>query len=275
VIDDKLTKHKVELRPEIVSDKAPDQVLVVTPDDQAHVDAAVLAEGHEAPKLAEGAGNKSIASAMDYEHELMRESISAVLDKLQALGMRRQADVASRLLLDFCESRVSIRDAEKALAVLKADWAEMDAGSASQRPRRRRLGPVVATASLSLLMLIAVVVGLCTIHTFRHSHHHHQPISVLSNTPWQYLPAEKASSLRSLNANQATDFRIVNQSNHALRVYWINYAGEKILYATITPGNQLKQSTFATYPWLITDESDNPSLLMVAGSQAGKIFTVK
>ena len=57
-----------------------------------------------------------------------------------------------------------------------------------------------------------------------------------------------------------TNTRIVfeNRSNRKVRVYWVSYNNELVLYATLKPGATRDQNTFSDASWLITDLDDEP-----------------
>lgn len=48
-----------------------------------------------------------------------------------------------------------------------------------------------------------------------------------------------------------------NQSSHAVKIYWINFSGDRVLYKTLSPSEKYTQSTFLTHPWVVTDSEDN------------------
>ena len=57
-----------------------------------------------------------------------------------------------------------------------------------------------------------------------------------------------------------TNTRIVfeNKSSIKVRVYWVSYSNELVLYATLKPGDTRDQNTFSDASWLITDLEDQP-----------------
>jgi hypothetical protein len=58
----------------------------------------------------------------------------------------------------------------------------------------------------------------------------------------------------------------VNTSGTALRVLWINFEGEKVEYASLSPGRSFEVNTFATHPWILEDDSGAPFALYVGKS---------
>jgi len=45
----------------------------------------------------------------------------------------------------------------------------------------------------------------------------------------------------------------MNQHESPVHLYWIDYAGERKLYGTVSQGKSFTQVTYMTHPWLITD----------------------
>ena len=53
-----------------------------------------------------------------------------------------------------------------------------------------------------------------------------------------------------------TAIRFVNNSaNVAFQVFWLDYNGNRVFYATLSPGQSYVQRTFLTHPWVIADTS--------------------
>jgi len=51
----------------------------------------------------------------------------------------------------------------------------------------------------------------------------------------------------------ATTIRFENDSLDEVDVYWLDYGGNRVHYATLGPGSFYYQGTFVTHPWVITD----------------------
>jgi TIR domain/VHL beta domain len=54
--------------------------------------------------------------------------------------------------------------------------------------------------------------------------------------------------IKSLDARQAVSAIFVNERDSPIRLYWLDYAGLRKLYATLKPGERQGQATFATHP---------------------------
>ena len=44
-----------------------------------------------------------------------------------------------------------------------------------------------------------------------------------------------------------------NHRGEPVNWWWVNYSGEPVLYAVISPGKIIRQLAFGTHPWLVTD----------------------
>ncbi len=65
------------------------------------------------------------------------------------------------------------------------------------------------------------------------------------------------SDFSSRPSQERTGMTVVNRSAHALKLYWLNFAGGRKLYHTVEPGEQVTQQTFLGHNWLIaTSEGD-------------------
>ena len=59
---------------------------------------------------------------------------------------------------------------------------------------------------------------------------------------------------RSLHAQHATEVVFKNIGTHAVRIWWLNYTGKRVLYQTLAPGESYTQSTYLTHPWIATNK---------------------
>jgi hypothetical protein len=83
-------------------------------------------------------------------------------------------------------------------------------------------------------------------------------------------PAEEAG-ITSGDSEFETKVTFSNHSQKTIRVYWLNFEGERVLYHTLNPGEEAEQLTFLMHPWLITDEEDNAGQLYFPDAQPRKI----
>lgn len=71
----------------------------------------------------------------------------------------------------------------------------------------------------------------------------------------------------SLHANMPTEMTFENKSGQTVRVYWLDYSGNRKLYRSLENGQQYAQKTFVTHPWLITGEDDRGWQIFFPDSQ--------
>jgi uncharacterized protein (TIGR03067 family) len=64
--------------------------------------------------------------------------------------------------------------------------------------------------------------------------------------------------IKSSNANFKTLIRFLNLSKQPIKVYWLNYEGDRRLEGTVQDGDSMVEETFLTHPFLVTDEKDKP-----------------
>lgn len=77
----------------------------------------------------------------------------------------------------------------------------------------------------------------------------------LANAQSKQCESESVSISRS--GKIATDITFINQRSAPVRLYWLDYSGERKFYALIAPNNRITQSTYVTHPWVITDTKNN------------------
>jgi hypothetical protein len=78
-------------------------------------------------------------------------------------------------------------------------------------------------------------------------------------------PAEER--LRSAEGNTKTYMNFANRTGQPIRTYWLNYEGQRQYYAEIQAGATLRQPTFLTHPWVITDARDNCLQILMPQAQ--------
>ncbi|KAM6491444.1 hypothetical protein JOM56_013218 [Amanita muscaria] len=69
------------------------------------------------------------------------------------------------------------------------------------------------------------------------------------------LPREANDNVRSVNGT-ATAVNFINKLDVEAKVYWINYEGNRVLYATLQPGDSTRQQTFVGHPWEVVAAPD-------------------
>lgn len=71
--------------------------------------------------------------------------------------------------------------------------------------------------------------------------------------------------VRSIDSQAETMLVFSNYSASVVDLWWIDYCGCEVFYATIQPGTTHVQPSFVTHPWVVRDHiSQNPVLMLVA-----------
>ena len=61
---------------------------------------------------------------------------------------------------------------------------------------------------------------------------------------------------RSLEGTTTSTIEFVNATGGPVRTYWLDYAGQRVLYETIPAGQSFVQDTWLTHPWVVLDAAD-------------------
>lgn len=64
-------------------------------------------------------------------------------------------------------------------------------------------------------------------------------------------------SIKSEHSDVKTLITFHNRSDRTVKLYWLDFAGNRVLYKTLKSQEGLAQITFLTHPWLVTDADDN------------------
>ena len=84
----------------------------------------------------------------------------------------------------------------------------------------------------------------------------------LNNSKWLVNSSELAPKLKarlySIESKTQLKIEFYNHSHQIRKLYWIDFDGYLVLYATLKPSDEFSVKTFLTHPWLITDEYDQP-----------------
>ena len=70
---------------------------------------------------------------------------------------------------------------------------------------------------------------------------------------------------------QATTIFFDNPTNAPRYVYWLDFAGQRVLHATLQPGGSYTQQTYAGHVWMTTDEDGHCLSLYEAIAAPGKV----
>jgi hypothetical protein len=100
-----------------------------------------------------------------------------------------------------------------------------------------------------------------------------QPIRVVDGVA-EYACADE-SKLRS-NASQSMNIDFINQSGGALKIFWLDYSGQRVSYNNNLANTQTHaQGTFLTHPWVVTDSSGVCKGIYRAITRTNKMITFK
>jgi von Hippel-Lindau disease tumor supressor len=91
------------------------------------------------------------------------------------------------------------------------------------------------------------------------------PIAAIAQTRH---PAEE-KGVKSLVGGKSveTAIKFINKGAQPIKIYWLNYQGDRVLYGELKTGETLPIVTFLTHPWLITDSNDNAKSLFFPDDQ--------
>lgn len=87
--------------------------------------------------------------------------------------------------------------------------------------------------------------------------------------PLQWVAANKTQPPRSRVGN-SSEIIFENRAGRRVKLYWVSYKGKPTPYGVIEPGAELRQKTFSSATWLITDENDKPLGHFIAGAYASR-----
>lgn len=70
---------------------------------------------------------------------------------------------------------------------------------------------------------------------------------------------------------QAVRLRFDNHTDETVRVFWVDFSGERKVFGTIDPGRNHDQSTFESHLWVLVDEAGNDLGWIVAPKEDGLV----
>ncbi|MCB1078631.1 MAG: hypothetical protein KDM64_12460, partial [Verrucomicrobiae bacterium] len=91
----------------------------------------------------------------------------------------------------------------------------------------------------------------------------------LEHLPELPLAPLESGEARSPKSGEQVKLRIDNQTKDTVRLFWIDFDGERKEYGQADPGRSFDQNTFAGHLWLATDPKGHPLALFAAGSKPG------
>ena len=89
---------------------------------------------------------------------------------------------------------------------------------------------------------------------------------------WDRLQPSDAT--RSASANVRVSMLFANETERTLERFWLDYKGERRPYGPIGPWAAVGQSTFATHPWLLTNEDGEDVGVFVPGETSHALVRI-
>ncbi len=96
---------------------------------------------------------------------------------------------------------------------------------------------------------------------------HHRSADTSKWKHLKSLSASKEGKIKSIRWNVPVPIEIKNETNMMVKVYWIDYDGERQLKGTIEPSGIFEQETYESHPWLLTDSDDRGLAIFVTEAQ--------
>ncbi len=109
-------------------------------------------------------------------------------------------------------------------------------------------------ASQTNQIILTQANGQGLIATFEGSQKTNTQTTVNQTNELSKLGCENENKLRSLEGGAATSINFVNKTSALVKVYWINYQGQRQFYKDLKAGESYTQSTYVNHPWVVTDE---------------------
>ncbi|MBB4305089.1 hypothetical protein GGD81_004157 [Rhodobium orientis] len=64
-------------------------------------------------------------------------------------------------------------------------------------------------------------------------------------------------AVQSPHSNRSTQIRFINSLNSPVELYWINFRGRWVQYATLRPGQSYSQQTYVGHAWIAYEINAN------------------
>jgi von Hippel-Lindau disease tumor supressor len=82
-------------------------------------------------------------------------------------------------------------------------------------------------------------------------------LSVTTPVLAQHRHTAEDAGIRSTNGDISTSVMFVNRRPSKVKIYWLDYNGQRKFYKSLNAGEGYPQQTYLTHPWLITDIEGN------------------
>jgi len=80
--------------------------------------------------------------------------------------------------------------------------------------------------------------------------------SPAGSTPATPMSCDQERNLRSQATTDSTEISFTNRSPETRRIYWLNFDGVRVLYASLASGQTVDLQTYMTHPWLVANDAD-------------------
>ena len=82
------------------------------------------------------------------------------------------------------------------------------------------------------------------------------PYAAWNSTQLDRQDCQREAELHSLPSTTRVTLRFDNRRSTPVRVYWLDFAGKRVLYTTLAAGQTMYQPTFSSHRWMVTTEGD-------------------
>lgn len=84
--------------------------------------------------------------------------------------------------------------------------------------------------------------------------------------------SEISKTAYSVDSKHKTTISFFNATEGSLKIYWLDFKGDRMLYRDLPVGKAHKQQTFMTHPWLVADKEGNALAIYYPDSKPRKII---
>lgn len=77
-------------------------------------------------------------------------------------------------------------------------------------------------------------------------------------------------SVRSGNSDRAAVMHFANSTGRPLKIYWLDFQGQRKFYRELASGQDYRQPTYMTHPWIAVDPAGNCVDGVLKASKAGE-----
>ena len=85
---------------------------------------------------------------------------------------------------------------------------------------------------------------------------------------------KEIAGIRSKQGEIKTSIKFTNHLQENVKVLWVDYEGNEVLYKTLEPDKSYIQQTFVTHPWIVRAESDNRQVEFIVGVEQSRTLNI-